>query len=79
MPSINNVSFVCRKKIATVLYSAVSQSFRARLHQYQRQHSENSVMTLVILFSLKEMESLENGLQPQSGELTLFSMTPVLV
>ena len=30
-------------------------------------------MTLAILFSLKTMESLENGLQPQSGVTPLFS------
>ena len=36
--------------------------------------SVNAVMTLAILFSLKTMESLENGLQPHSGATPLFSM-----
>ena len=35
-------------------------------------------MTLAILVSLKTMESLENGLQPNSGVTPLFSMRPVL-
>ena len=34
-------------------------------------------MTLVILLSLKTMESLENGLQSHSGVTPLFSMTAV--
>ena len=45
--------------------------------KHLRQRYENSVMTLAILFSLKTMESLENGLQPQSGETPLFSVRPV--
>ena len=40
-------------------------SVRARLRQSQC--CDNSVMTLAILFSLKSMETLENGLQPHSG------------
>ena len=36
--------------------------------------SDNSAMRLVIPFLLKTMESLENGLQPQSGLTPLFSM-----
>ena len=36
--------------------------------------SINAAMTLAILFSLKTMESLENGLQPQSGATPLFLM-----
>ena len=35
----------------------------------QCEHCDNSAMTLVILFSLKTVESLENGLQPQSGDV----------
>ena len=34
-------------------------------------------MTLVILFSLKSMESLANWLQPDSGAAQLFSMRSV--
>ena len=34
---------------------------------HQRQCCGNSVMTLTILFPLKSMEMLENGLQPHSG------------
>ena len=33
----------------------------------QRQRCDHSAMTLVILFSLKSMEMLENGLQTHSG------------
>ena len=33
----------------------------------QRQRHDNSGMMLAILFSLKTMETLENGLQPHSG------------
>ena len=40
----------------------------------QRQSCDNSTMTLAILFSLKSMETLENGLQPHSGVTPLFSM-----
>ena len=36
--------------------------------------SVNAAMTLVILFSLKTMESLENRLQPHSEVTPLFSM-----
>ena len=36
-------------------------------------------MTLAILFSLKMMESLENGLQPQSGVIPLFLITTELL
>ena len=40
----------------------------------QRQLCDNAAMTLAILFSLKSMESLENGLQTQSGATPLISM-----
>ena len=42
----------------------------------KRQHRcyDIAAMTLAILFSLKTMESLENGLQTQSGAIPLFSM-----
>ena len=43
----------------------------------QRQCCDNCAKTLAILFSLKTMESLENGLQPHSGETPLFSMRTV--
>ena len=43
----------------------------------QRQCCDNSVMTLVILFSLKSVESLENRLQTQSG-VSLQSCTTTL-
>ena len=36
--------------------------------QRLRQRYDSSAMALVILFSLKRMELLENGLQPDSGE-----------
>ena len=39
-----------------------------------RQHWDNSVMMLVILFSLKTMGSLENELQLHSGVTPLISM-----
>ena len=39
--------------------------------------SINAAMTLAILISLKTMEWLENGLQPQSGGIPLFSMRAV--
>ena len=42
--------------------------------KHQHQHCDHSTMMLVILFSLKLMEMLENGLQPQSGATPLFSM-----
>ena len=35
--------------------------------KHQRQRCDHSAMTLVILFSLKLMETLENGLQTHSG------------
>ena len=44
-----------------------------------RQRWDNSAMMLAILFSLKTMESLENGLQPHSGATPLFSMRTVLL
>ena len=56
---------------------------RLRQHQgplytkHQHQRCDNSVMMLVIQFSLKTMESLENGLQPHSGATVLFSMITV--
>ena len=40
--------------------------------KWQRQHCPNSAMSLVILFSLKTVESLENGLQLHSGVTPLF-------
>ena len=40
----------------------------------QRQHCDNSAMMLAILFSLKSVELLKNGLQPHSGVTPLFSM-----
>ena len=39
--------------------------------------SDNSMMTLAILFSLKTIELLENGLQPQSGATPLVSIRTV--
>ena len=45
----------------------------------QRQCFHKSAMTLVILFSLQTMESLERGLQPQSGATQLFSMKTILL
>ena len=39
----------------------------------------NSAMTLLILFSLKIMELLENGLRHRSGVTPLFSMRTVLL
>ena len=43
----------------------------------QSQYCDNSAMTLMILLSLKRMESLKNGLLPHSGATPLFSMTAV--
>ena len=40
----------------------------------QHQRYDDDAMMLAILFSLKTMESLENGLQTQSGETPVFSM-----
>ena len=40
----------------------------------QRQRCDNSAMTLAILFSLKTVELLENGLQTHSRATPLFSM-----
>ena len=45
--------------------------------EHQHQGCDNSWMTLAILFSLKTMESLENGLQPHSGATLLFEMGTV--
>ena len=45
--------------------------------KHQRQRCNNSAMTLAILFPLKTMDLLENGLQPQSGVTPLFSMKMV--
>ena len=44
-------------------------------HPHQRCYI--SAMMLAILFSLKTMESLENGFQPQSGATPLFSLRKV--
>ena len=44
---------------------------RAPLHQ---ESASTLQMTLMILFSLKTIESLENGLQTHSGVTPLFSM-----
>ena len=47
----------------------------------KRQHQccNNSVMTLVILFSLKTMELLQNGIATHFGVIALFSIRPVLL
>ena len=45
--------------------------------EHQRQCCDNFAMMLVILFSLKTMESLKNGLQSHSGVPPLFSMRRV--
>ena len=42
--------------------------------KHQRQCCDNSGMTLAILFSLKTVESLENGLQTHSGAIPLISI-----
>ena len=42
--------------------------------KHRRQRCDNSAMILAALFSLETMESLENGLQPESGVTRLFSM-----
>ena len=39
----------------------------------------NAEMTLAIMFSLKTIELLENGLQPHSGVIPLFSMRSELL
>ena len=41
--------------------------------EHQRQRCDISVMTLALLFLLKTMETLENGLRLQSGVTPLFS------
>ena len=46
---------------------------RARLHQSSASILRHSVITLAILFSLKTMELLENGLQLQCGATSLSS------
>ena len=46
-------------------------------HQHQR--FDNAAMTLAKLLSLKTMESLQHGLQLQSGVTPLFSMRTVLL
>ena len=43
----------------------------------QHQRCDNSAMMAMILFSLKTMESLENGLQSHSGATSLFSIRTV--
>ena len=47
--------------------------------EHQRQRFDISVMTLATVFSLKTMESLENGLRLQPGVTPLFSMKAVSV
>ena len=49
------------------------QCLRAHLHLYFV--NDDTAMILVMLFSLKTMESLENGLQSHSVVTLLFSMT----
>ena len=49
------------------------QCLRAHLHLHFV--SDDTAMILVMLFSLKTMESLENGLQSHSVVTLLFSMT----
>ena len=56
---------------------AVTDALRAHLYKVSAQHCDNSVMMLLILFSLKTMELLENGLQPHFGATSLFSMRTV--
>ena len=41
--------------------------------EHQSQHCDNSAIMLVILFSLKTMESLQNGLQPISSDAIVFN------
>ena len=43
------------------------------------QRSDNFVMMLAILFSVKTIESLENGYQPYSGATPMFSMRTELL
>ena len=47
---------------------------RIRLHQCQRERYENIVMKLAILFTVKIIDSFENGLQPHSRATLLFSI-----
>ena len=49
-------------------------TFRPVYTKRQHQCCDNSPMTLAILFSLKTMESLQNGLKPYSGVTPLFSI-----
>ena len=61
--------------LATSLFEAAGGLEQGPVYtKRQHQCSDNSAMTLAILFSLKSVESLENRLQPHSGETPLFSM-----
>ena len=46
----------------------VRSTLRSVYTKRQRSSCNNSAITLMILFSLKTMESLENGLQPAYGQ-----------
>ena len=45
----------------------ISRQLRPVYTKRQRQRCDHSTMMLAILFSLKSMETLENGLQTHSG------------
>ena len=81
--SIYRLVFKCYKSCSLQLidFSFVDSTLSC-LHKHlrpvytkrQRRLCYNAAMTLAILFSLKTMESLENGLQSKSGATPLFSM-----
>ena len=59
--------------------SSVNKSLEPVYTKHQHQSCNNFEMMLVILFSLKTMELLENGLQLHSRATPLFSMRTELL
>ena len=60
------------KPRADVRKACLAKKKKSRLHQHQRK--VNAAMTLETYLSLTSMESLQNGLQPYSGETPFASI-----
>ena len=63
-----------RVPVATTRFRSQGGSLRPVYTKRQRQHCDNSAMTLANMFSLKSVELLENKLQPHCRVTPLFSM-----
>ena len=73
VPAARILFFFERDILVTKYIRGVSARYQGSVYKNsQLQHCDNSTMTVVMLFSLKTMESLENRLQTQSGDTQFF-------